>query len=76
MFIVLGCALIMSLAGGNSVKAEAASTVTISSGGTVNKSVGASGDTITVNLTGAYTSTKLQGKPSWVSSSGSGSKFT
>lgn len=76
MFIVLGCALIMSLAGGNSVKAEAASTVTISSGGTVNKSVSASGDTITVNLTGAYTSTKLQGKPSWVSSSGSGSKFT
>ena len=54
---------------------EAAS-ITIAQGGTSRCTVSYGGETITVNLSGAYTSVALQGKPNWVSSSKSGSRFT
>ena len=54
---------------------EAAS-VTIAQGGRVSRTVGYSGETITVTLTGAYTSVKKMGGPSWIKESKNGSKFT
>ncbi len=55
--------------------AEAAS-LTIAQGGTSRYTVSYGGETITVNLSGAYTSVILQGKPSWIGSSKNGSRFT
>lgn len=55
--------------------AEAAS-VTISQGVPKSQTVAYSGETISVTLSGAYTSVALQGKPSWISCTKSGSKFT
>ena len=53
-----------------------AGSVTIAQGGTKTYSVAASGETITVTLTNAYTSVVCQGKPSWINCSKNGSKFT
>ncbi len=69
------CTLFMAVLLITPTVAEAGS-VTIAQGATKPYSVGYGGETITVTLTGAYTSVNCQGKPSWVSSSKSGSKFT
>ncbi len=55
--------------------AEAAS-LTVSSGTTKNYTAAAGGETISVSLSGAYTSVSLMGKPTWVTQSGSGSSRT
>ena len=65
--------LVVVLVGPN--VAEAAS-ITIPQNGTKTYSVGSAGEKITVTLSGAYTSVVLQGRPSWISSTKSGSKFT
>ena len=69
------CTLFLAVILITPIVAEAGS-VTIEKGKTKNYSVGYGGETITVTLSNAYTSVACQGKPTWVSSSKSGSKFT
>ena len=56
--------------------ALAADKVKIPENGKINYYVPLSGETVSVTLTGAYSSVVLQGKPTWVSSSKNGATFT
>lgn len=69
------CALILALSVWGPKEAFAGN-VTISQGSRSYYTAAAAGDSITVTLKNAYTSVAVQGKPSWITYTKSGSKFT
>ncbi len=73
--ICLLCALLLTITVMSQNLAQAAS-LTITPGVRKYYTAAAGGETITVTLSGAYTSVELKGKPSWVTSKKSGNKYT
>ena len=59
-----------------SPKTAHAGSATINQGETKPYTASSNGETITVNLSNAYTSVQLQGKPMWISCKKDGTKFT